>query len=81
MDASPVEVEAEGFGSAVAEGEGGGGFGGVIESVEFGEPDRAVAGLDVTQHAAGADRGELLIITDKPDAATAADDELNGGVQ
>ena len=81
VDASPVEVEAERFGSAVAEGEGGGGFGRVGEPVQLGQPDRAVAGLDVAEHAAGADRGELLIITDQPDTAAAADDELDGGVQ
>ena len=40
-----------------------------------------MAGLDVAEHPAGADRGQLLIITDKPDAAAAADDELDGGVQ
>jgi hypothetical protein len=37
--------------------------------------------LDVAEHTAGADRGELLIIADKPDAAAAADDELDGGVE
>ena len=36
---------------------------------------------DVAEDPAGADGGELLIITDQPDAATTADDELNGGVQ
>ena len=81
VDASPVQVEAERFGSAVAEGEGGGGLGRVGEPVQLGEPEGAVAGLDVAEHPAGADRGELLIITDQPDAATAADDELDGGVQ
>src|SRR4051794_30717293 len=81
MDALPVEVEAERFGSAVSEGEGGGGFGGVGEAVQLGQPERAVAGLDIAKDAAGADRGELLIITDQPDAAAAADDERDGGVQ
>ena len=81
VDASPVEVEAERFGSAVAEGEGSGGLGRVGEPVQLGEPDRAVTGLDVAQHAAGPDRGELLIITDQPDTATTADDERDGGVQ
>ena len=76
VDALPVEVEAERFGSAVTQGEGGGTLGRVGEPVQFGEPDRAVAGLDVTEYAAGTDRGELLIITDQPDTATAADDEL-----
>jgi hypothetical protein len=49
--------------------------------VEFGQPDRAVGALDVAQDTVGTDRGESLIITDQPDAATAADDELDGGVQ
>ena len=66
VDALPVQVEAERFGSAVADGEGGDGFGRVGEPVQLDEPERAVAGLDVTQYAAGADRGQLLIITDKP---------------
>jgi hypothetical protein len=81
VDASPVEVEAEYFGSAVAEGEGGGGLCRVGEPVQLGEPDRAIAGLDVAEYPAGADCGELLIITDQPDAAAAADDELDRGVQ
>ena len=81
VDALPVEVEAERFGSAVAQSEGGGGLGRVGEPVQFGQPDRAVGGLDVAEHAAGADRGELLIITDQPDTAAATDDELDGGVQ
>ena len=49
--------------------------------MQLGQPDRAITGFDVTEHPAGTDRGELLIITDKPDAAAAADDELHGGVQ
>ena len=81
VDPLPVEVEAERFGSAVADGEGGGGFGRVGEPVQFGEPDRAITGLDVAEDPAGADRGQLLIITDQPDAAAAADDELDGGVE
>ena len=40
-----------------------------------------MAGLDVTQHPAGSHRSELLIITDQPNTAPAADDELDGGVQ
>ena len=81
MDPSPVEVEAERFSSAVAEREGRGGLGRVNEAVQLAEPERAVAGLDVTQHPAGADRSELLIITDQPNTAAAADDELDGRVQ
>ena len=81
VDASPVQVEAERFGSAVAEGEGGGGFGRVGKAVQFSQPDRAMAGLDVTEDAAGADRGELLIIADQPDTAAPPHNELDGGVQ
>ena len=36
---------------------------------------------DVAEDAAGADRGELLIITDQADTGTAADGELDGGVE
>jgi hypothetical protein len=75
VDASPVEVEAERFRLAVAEGEGGGGLSRVGEPVQFSQPDRAMARLDVAKHAAGTDRSELLIITDQPDAAAATDHE------
>jgi hypothetical protein len=81
MDASPVEVEAECFGLAVAEREGDGGFGRVGKAMQFAQPERAVAGLDVTQYAAGADRSELLIITDQPNTATALHNETYGCVQ
>ena len=81
MNPAVVEVEAERLGSAVAEGEGCGGFGGVGEPVQLGEPERAVGVGDVAEHAAGADRGELLVITDQPDTAAASDDELHGGVK
>ena len=66
VDASPVQVEAERFGSAVVEVEGGA-FGRVGEAVQLAQPDRAIAGLDVAEDAAGSDGGESLIITDKPD--------------
>ena len=36
---------------------------------------------DVAEDAAGADRGELLIITDQPDTRTAIDGELHGRVE
>jgi hypothetical protein len=81
VDASPVEVEPECLGSALAEGQGGGGLGRVSEPMQLTQPDRSVAGSDVTEHPAGADRSELLIITDQPNTATAAHNELNGGVQ
>jgi hypothetical protein len=46
--------------------------------VQFTQQDCAIVGFDVTKHPAGADRGELLIITDQPNTAAAADDELDG---
>jgi hypothetical protein len=81
VDASPVQVEPEGFRSAIAECEGCGGLGRIGETMQLAQPDRAVAGLDVAKHPACADRSELLIITDQPDTAAAADDELHRGVQ
>ena len=66
---------------AVAEGEGGCCFGGVGEAVEFGEVKGAVGVFDVAEDAAGADRGELLIITDQPDTRPAVDGVLDGGVE
>ena len=81
MDSSLVEVEAERFGPAVAEGEGGGAFGGVGEPVQLGEPERSVGVGDVAEHAAGADRGKLLVVTDQPNTAAASDDEMDGGVK
>ena len=36
---------------------------------------------DVAEDAAGADRGELLIISDQPDTRTASDGELDGCVE
>ena len=81
VDALSVEVEAQRLRLSVSQRQGCGGFGGVLKSVQLGEPDRAVAGLDVAQHTAGTDRGQLLIITDQPHTAAATDDELDGGVE
>jgi len=52
-----------------------------VEAVQFDQPNRAVAAFDVAQDTAGADGGQLLIITDQPDAAAAANNELDGGVK
>ena len=41
----------------------------------------AVGVFDVAEYAAGADRGELLIITDQPDTGTSSDGELDGCVE
>jgi hypothetical protein len=56
-------------------------FGGVGEAVQFGKPEGAVGLGDVAQHTAGADRGELLIISDQADVRTAIDGELDDGVE
>jgi hypothetical protein len=37
--------------------------------------------LDVAEDTAGADRGELLIISDQSDVRAAIDGELHGGVE
>ena len=81
MHTSVIKVERQRLGVAFAEGEGGCGFGGVGEAVEFGEVEGAVAVCDGAEDAAGADRGELLIIADQPDTRTTADRELDRGVE
>ena len=75
------EVEVECGGVAVAEGEGGGGFGGVGEAVQFGELEGAVGVFDVAEDAAGADGGELLVVTDQPDTPTQRGDEVDDSVE
>jgi len=49
--------------------------------VQLGQADGALALLDVAEDAAGADRGEVLIITDQSDTRTAIGGELHGGVE
>ena len=49
--------------------------------MQLGQLDGAVGVFDVAEDTAGADRGELLIITDQPDTRTATDGELHGGVE
>ena len=58
-----------------------GGFGGVGEAMQLGQVEGAVAMLNVAEDAAGADRGELLIIADQADPGTATDGELDRGVE
>ena len=76
VDAVVVEVEPERLGAPVAQGEGGGAFGGVGEPDQLGQVQRAVGGGDVAQDAAGADRGELLVVADQPDRPAAGGDEV-----
>ena len=80
VDAAVVKVEPQRLGR-LREGEGCCGFGGVGEPVHLGEMERAVGVVVVAEDAAGADRGELLIVTDQPDARTSVDGELDGGVE
>ena len=49
--------------------------------MQLGQAEGAVGVCDVAEDAAGADRGELLIIPDQPDTRTAGDGELDGGVE
>src|SRR5829696_3537653 len=81
MNAPVVEVEVECFWFAVAEGECSCGFGGVSEAIQLGQVEGAVALLDVAEDAAGAYRGELLIIADQADTGTATGGEMDGGVE
>jgi hypothetical protein len=81
MDPAVSEVEVERRWFAVAEGERCCCFSGVGEAVQLGEMQRAVGVFDVAEDTAGADRGELLIITDQPDTGTSIDGELDGRVE
>ena len=49
--------------------------------MQLGQVEGAVAVLDVAEDTAGADRGELLIITDESDTRTAIDGELHRCVE
>ena len=40
-----------------------------------------MGGLDVAEHPAGTDRGELLVIPDQPDTAAPLNDVANRGVK
>jgi len=81
VDPVAVEVETERLALALAQGQRRCALGGVGEPDELGQLQRAVGGSDVAQHAAGADRGELLVVTDQADAATALEDVGDSGVQ
>jgi hypothetical protein len=49
--------------------------------MQLGQAEGAVALLDVAEDTAGADRGELLIITDQSHTRAAIDGELDSGVE
>ena len=75
MNPAMIEIEGECAEIAVPQGERSVCFGRVGEAVELVELQGAVTVLDVTEDAAGSDRGELLIITNQPDTGTAIDGE------
>jgi hypothetical protein len=91
VDASVIKVEIDRHGPTFAEGERCSGLGGVGEAVQrprrvgeavqLGQAEGGVAVLDVTEDTAGADRGELLIISDQSDIRTTTDGELHGRVE
>jgi hypothetical protein len=82
-DVNPAvsEVEVERRRVAFAECERCGRFGRVGEAMQLGQAEGAVGVCDVTKHTAGADRGELLIITDEAHDRTTIEGELDGGVE
>ena len=69
MDAAVIKVELQPRRVAFAEGEGCCRFGGVGEAMQLGQAEGAVGVFDVAEDTAGADRGELLIITDQSDTS------------
>ena len=77
MNAAVIKVEVERPRLAVAERKRRSRLGGVGEAMQLGQAEGAVVLLDVAKDTAGADRGELLIITDQPNTRTATDGELN----
>jgi hypothetical protein len=81
VDATVIQVEVERVRVTVPEGKRRVSFGGVGEAVQHGEMQRAVGLFDVAEDAAGAGRGELLIITNEPDTGTAIDGELHRRVE
>ena len=54
---------------------------GVGEPHQLVQVQGAVGGGDVAQDAAGADRGQLLVVPDEPDLPAAGGDEVDGRVQ
>jgi hypothetical protein len=81
MDPAVINVELQPRRVALAESQRCCRFGGVGEAMQFSQAQGAVDVGDVAKHTAGADRGELLIITNQPDTGTPFDSELDGGVE
>ena len=81
MDAALIKVEVERLGLPSRRASEAAASAGSVKRCSSVEAEGAVDVFDVAQDAAGADRGELLIITDQPDTRTTIDDELDGGVE
>jgi hypothetical protein len=81
MNTAVIKVEIECLQFAFSEGERCCRFGRVGEAVQLGQAEGAVGVGDIAEDAAGADRGELLIITNQPDTRTSIDRELHGRVE
>ena len=81
MNAPVIKVELEPRRVAFAEGERRCRFSRVGEAMQLGQMEGAVWFFDVAEHAAGADRGELLIISDQSDARPLLHCELDGSVE
>src|SRR5215217_7616774 len=75
MDPAVIKVELQTGRVAFAEGKRCCRFGGVGEAMQLGQPEGAISVLDVAEDAAGADGGELLIISDKSYVRTPSDRE------
>jgi hypothetical protein len=81
MDTAVIKIEIECLRVAFAEGQRGCRFTRVGEAVQLGEAEGAVGVGDVAEDAAGAHRGELLIITNQPDTRAPVDGEPHGGIE
>ena len=81
MNTAVIKVEHQPRMVALADGKRCCRFGGVGEAMQLSQPEGAISVLDVAKYTAGADRGELLIITDQAYVRTPANGELHSGVQ
>jgi hypothetical protein len=81
INTAMIEIEAECAGISFPQGERGFCFGRIGEAVQLGELQGAVNVLDVAEDTAGADRGELLIITNHPDTRPAVDGQSDCRVE
>jgi len=79
VDPVPVEVEPDRRGIARAQGEAGRSLSLVPEPDQLGQSDRADGGLDVAQHPASGDGGQLPVVADEADAGAPPEREPGHG--